>query len=40
MLGEVATTEIARKQDVQGLSENKGADRKGGRIAGEAREKL
>jgi len=40
MLGEAATTEIARKQDVQGFSENKGASRKGGRIAGEAREKL
>ncbi len=40
MLGEAATTEIARKQDVQGFVENKGAARKGGRIAGEAREKL
>ena len=40
MLGEAATTEIARKQDVQGFAENKGASRKGGRIAGEAREKL
>ncbi len=40
MLGEAATTEIARKQDAQGLSENKTAARKGGRIAGEAREKL
>lgn len=40
MLGEAATTEIARKQDVQGLAENKHAARRGGRIAGGAREKL
>ena len=40
MLGEAATTEIARKQDAQGFGENKTAARKGGRIAGEAREKL
>ncbi len=40
MLGEAATTEIARKQDVQGFSENKVAARKGGKIAGDAREKL
>lgn len=40
MLGEAATTEIARKQDVRGFPENKVAARKGGRIAGEAREKL
>jgi len=40
MLGEAATTEIARKQDAQGFIENKTAARKGGRIAGEAREKL
>ncbi|MFZ5760561.1 MAG: Bro-N domain-containing protein [Thermodesulfobacteriota bacterium] len=40
MLGEAATTEIARRQDAQGLGENKTAARKGGRIAGEAREKL
>jgi DNA-damage-inducible protein D len=40
MLGEAATTEIARKHDAQGFSENKTAARKGGRIAGEAREKL
>ncbi len=40
MLGEAATTEIARKQDAQGFTENKVAARKGGRIAGEAREKL
>lgn len=40
MLGEAATTEIARKHDVQGFGENKVAAHKGGRIAGEAREKL
>ncbi len=40
MLGEAATTEIARKQDVQGFKENKVAANKGGRIAGEARVKL
>jgi len=40
MLGEAATTEITRKQDARGLPENKVAARKGGRIAGEAREKL
>ena len=40
MLGEAATTEIARKQDTQGFVENKGAARKGGRIAGGARENL
>ncbi len=40
MLGEAATTEIARKQDAQGFPENRTAARKGGRIAGDAREKL
>lgn len=40
MLGEAATTEIARKQDAQGFAENQIASRKGGRIAGDAREKL
>jgi len=40
MLGEAATTEIARKQKVQGFSENKTAARKGGRISGDARKKL
>lgn len=40
MLGEAATTEISRKQDAQGFPENKVAAHKGGRIAGEAREKL
>jgi hypothetical protein len=40
MLGEAATTEIARKQDTQRFNENKRAARKGGRISGAAREKL
>jgi len=40
MLGEAATTEIARKQDAQGFDKNKVAARKGGRIAGDARQKL
>jgi hypothetical protein len=40
MLGEAATTEITRVQDAQGFDENRTAARKGGRIAGVAREKL
>jgi len=40
MLGEAATTEITRTQDAQGFDENRTAARKGGRIAGGAREKL
>jgi len=40
MLGEAATTEIARKQDAQGFGENRTAAGKGGRIAGDARQKL
>ncbi|NTV15698.1 MAG: Bro-N domain-containing protein [Desulfobulbaceae bacterium] len=40
MLGEAATTEIARKRDAQGFPENQVAAHKGGRIAGEAREML
>lgn len=40
MLGEAATAEIARKRDARGFAENKVAARKGGGIAGEAREKL
>lgn len=40
MLGEAATMEIARKQDARGFAENKVVARKGGRIAGEARENL
>lgn len=40
MLGEAATTEITRTQDAQGFTENRTASNKGGKIAGEAREKL
>jgi prophage antirepressor-like protein len=40
MLGEVSTTDIARARDAQGFLENKEAARKGGSIAGEARQKL
>jgi len=40
MLGEAATTEITRTRDAQGFHENRSAARKGGRIAGGAREKL
>lgn len=40
MLGEAATTEIARTRDAQGFAENRTAARKGGKIAGDAREKL
>ncbi|KJR99272.1 MAG: phage antirepressor protein [Desulfobulbaceae bacterium BRH_c16a] len=40
MLGEAAAAEIARKRDAQGFDENRIASHKGGRIAGEAREKL
>jgi len=40
MLGEAATTEITKTQDTQGFDENRIAARKGGRIAGDARENL
>ena len=40
MLGEAATTEIARTRDARGFAENRTAARKGGKIAGDAREKL
>jgi len=40
MLGEAAATEITKVQDAQGFDENHSAAYKGGRIAGEAREKL
>ena len=40
MLGEAATTEITRTRDAQGFGENRTAARKGGKIAGDAREKL
>ncbi len=40
MLGEAATTEITKTQDAKGFDENRTAARKGGRIAGDAREEL
>ncbi len=40
MLGEAAITEIARKHDAHGFVENKVASRKGGKIVGDARQKL
>ncbi len=40
MLGEASTTEIARNRNTKGFTENKTAAKKGGRIAGEARQKL
>ena len=40
MLGEAATTEIARNKDAQGFPENKRAARDGGTVAGSARRDL
>jgi DNA-damage-inducible protein D len=40
MLGEAATTEIARNKDAQGFPENKQAARSGGAVAGHARRDL
>ena len=40
MLGEAATTEITRVDDAIGFEESKGAARKGGEVAGKAREDL
>lgn len=40
MLGEASTAEIARSQDTQGFEENQKASRIGGKIAGDARQKL
>ncbi len=40
MLGEAATTRIAKTKDVQGLDENKIAARQGGEVAGNARKEL
>ena len=40
MLGEASTTEITRNDDAQGLGENRSAARRGGRIAGDAKENL
>lgn len=40
ILGEAATTEIAREDDAQGFPQNRQAARKGGKIAGDARKAL
>lgn len=40
MLGEAATTEIARNKDAQGLLKNKQAAQEGGSVAGNARRQL
>ena len=40
MLGEASTTKIARGKNAQGFVENKDAAQKGGKIAGDAGEKL
>ncbi len=40
MLGEAATTEIARNKDAQGLGKNKQAAQEGGSVAGGARRQL
>ena len=40
MLGEAATTEIARNRDAQGFPQNKEAARAGGNVAGKARKDL
>jgi hypothetical protein len=40
MLGEAATTEIARNKDAQGFAKNKQAAREGGKVAGTARRQL
>ncbi|MFN0197492.1 MAG: hypothetical protein ACKVT0_12165 [Planctomycetaceae bacterium] len=40
MLGEAATTEIARTKDAQGFPQNQHAAREGGAVAGNARKQL
>jgi hypothetical protein len=40
MMGEPATTEIARNTDPQGFNQNKVAARQGGKVAGNARREL
>jgi len=40
MLGELATTRIARRDDAQGFDENKEAAQEGGDLAGDARQKF
>ena len=40
MLGEASTTEIARRKDARGFTENRSAAKQGGTIAGNARKAL
>lgn len=40
MLGEASTTEIARKRDARGFTQNKAAAKAGGSVAGKARQDL
>ena len=40
LLGEAATTEITRVDDARGFKQSKSAARKGGEVAGKAREDL
>lgn len=40
MLGEAGTTEIARRKDAQGFTDNRSAAKEGGTIAGNARKEL
>lgn len=40
MLGEAATTEIARNRNAQGFPQNKQAAHSGGKVAGNARREL
>jgi len=40
MLGEAATTEITKSEHPQGFEENKNVSKRGGRVAGDARENL
>ena len=40
MLGEAATTEIARNRDTQGFPQNRQAAQSGGKVAGNARREL
>ena len=40
MLGEASTTEITKNEDAKGFENNKDAARRGGNVAGKAREQL
>lgn len=40
MLGEAATTEIAKNTDAKGFNQNKKAAKEGGKVAGNARKDL